>query len=335
MKYLGVLILLLKCYFGFSQTNWNEYIENPSFELYDTCPATYSNPTSFQINTCTGWYIPTISTADYFNTCNTFTVGVPSNVFGFQYAYDGIAYCGLYSNWECGVAPGCYYREYIQTKLKKKLNEGHLYELNFYINLAGVVGGYTVKNIGALFSKSNLYRNDYLALIANPQVVSPDFVSDTTSWTKVTGVFIANGDEEYLTIGNFRDTMEIANDTLCTKPGTGWQNGFSAYSYYYIDGISFEDKGEAFLPNIFTPNNDGVNDFIDFEKFSNLKEFEVSIFNRWGTKVFSTNDSTEKWYGKDDKNKILHSGTYYYTISFSTSIKQQSVKGFIQLITNQ
>jgi len=335
MKYLGVLILLLKCYFCFSQTNWNEYIENPSFELYDTCPTGFSSPTSYQINTCLGWTIPTLATADYYNSCNTATVGVPINSLGEQNAYDGVAYCGIFATrYTFRTVPELYYKEYIQTKLKKKLAVNHLYEFSFYINRADKCG-YAAKNIGALFSESNLNRNDYLCLIATPQIKSNDFVSDTMNWTKVTGMFIANGNEQYLTIGNFKDTFQFNEDTLCMKPGTDWQDGW-ATSYYYIDGLTFEDKGDALLPNIFTPNNDAINDYISFDKFLGLNKFKVSIYNRWGNIVFYSDDPNIKWYGKDDKNNSLYSGTYYYIINFSSdSTKEHSIKGFIQLITNQ
>ena len=331
MKYLGLFILFFKCYYSYSQTNWNEYIENPSFELYDTCPANVSTPGNIQLNTCLGWTIPTLATSDYFNSCNSNTVNVPNTMLGIQSAYDGVAFCGLYLNYySYGIEP--HYREYIQTKLKKKLTEGHIYELTFYVNIADKCG-YSVKNISAIFTDNNINRNDWLAIVTTPQINSSNFITDTINWTKVTGSFIAKGEEQYLTIGNFKDTLEFGNDTLCLKPNTYWQDGRGA-SYCYIDGINFIDRGEALLPNIFTPNDDGINDFIDFKNFSVFNEFEATIFNRWGYIVFYTRDPYDLWNGKQNNNTPLNDGIYYYTINVSSTTKKTFLKGFIQLITN-
>jgi gliding motility-associated-like protein len=49
---------------------------------------------------------------------------------------------------------------------------------------------------------------------------------------------------------------------------------------------------------VFTPNGDGANDF--FEVFGNKeawKQFEVQVFNRWGEKVYESNDMNFKWDG--------------------------------------
>jgi len=53
-----------------------------------------------------------------------------------------------------------------------------------------------------------------------------------------------------------------------------------------------------FIPNVFTPNGDGNNDF--FEVFGNKKawkQFEVQVFNRWGEKVYESGDMNFKWDG--------------------------------------
>jgi gliding motility-associated-like protein len=68
----------------------------------------------------------------------------------------------------------------------------------------------------------------------------------------------------------------------------------------------------AYLPNTFTPNGDGVNDFfIPFR--NNVTSFTLRIFNRWGEEVFSTSDFERPWDGRfQGQNAPME--TYVYTL---------------------
>ncbi len=65
--------------------------------------------------------------------------------------------------------------------------------------------------------------------------------------------------------------------------------------------------------NVFSPNNDGINDFIKFSDSCNV-EVSVQIFNRWGNLVFKTNDPTVPWEGKDQYGRKLIQGVYFYKV---------------------
>jgi gliding motility-associated-like protein len=64
-----------------------------------------------------------------------------------------------------------------------------------------------------------------------------------------------------------------------------------------------------FIPNVFTPNNDGVNDSFEIQ-YNGMGELKVQIYNRWGDIVFSTTTLEKFWNGTN-----VSSGTYYYIIS--------------------
>jgi gliding motility-associated-like protein len=69
------------------------------------------------------------------------------------------------------------------------------------------------------------------------------------------------------------------------------------------------------LPNVFTPDNDDINDI--FTPLANYRFIENSvdmhIYNRWGEEVFSTTDPDIKWDGKDKRShQPLTDGVYYY-----------------------
>ncbi|MBK7182693.1 MAG: gliding motility-associated C-terminal domain-containing protein [Bacteroidetes bacterium] len=68
-----------------------------------------------------------------------------------------------------------------------------------------------------------------------------------------------------------------------------------------------------FVPNAFTPTGTiGSNDFF-MAKGYGIKEFQMMIFNRWGEKIFETNDLYTGWDGTY-KGKIVAQDVYVYKI---------------------
>jgi gliding motility-associated-like protein len=68
------------------------------------------------------------------------------------------------------------------------------------------------------------------------------------------------------------------------------------------------DTDSLFVPNIVTPGNDGKNDVFRV-KHKNLKTYHIDIFNRWGNKVYESDNPNEVW------DPVKHQdGVYYYVI---------------------
>ncbi len=89
-----------------------------------------------------------------------------------------------------------------------------------------------------------------------------------------------------------------------------------------------------FVPNVFTPNGDNNNDF--FQIFGNLKPLrflEIQVFNRWGEKVFESNDHHFKWDGTY-KGVLQNPGVYVWTLKlgFLGSANEELRKGSITLM---
>ncbi|NBV14368.1 MAG: PKD domain-containing protein [Sphingobacteriia bacterium] len=70
---------------------------------------------------------------------------------------------------------------------------------------------------------------------------------------------------------------------------------------------------ELNLPNVFSPNGDGVNDLF-FITYTGDESFRVQIFDRWGVKYFDTLNRNQFWNGQDLNGQIAADGTYFYTI---------------------
>lgn len=75
------------------------------------------------------------------------------------------------------------------------------------------------------------------------------------------------------------------------------------------------DSGH-FIPNVFTPNNDQINDFFRLE-VDNPDGFFLEIYDRWGKEVFQTEDP-QNWWGGMLGGKELSEGTYYYVVRLRT-----------------
>jgi gliding motility-associated-like protein len=87
---------------------------------------------------------------------------------------------------------------------------------------------------------------------------------------------------------------------------------------------------EIFIPQAFSPNNDGNNDKL-FVRGS-IREFTISVFNRWGENVFTTSDQAIGWDGTQ-RGKELDAGVFVYNLS-GTDLAGQSFtkKGNITLV---
>ena len=93
------------------------------------------------------------------------------------------------------------------------------------------------------------------------------------------------------------------------------------------------DKLILEIPNVFTPNGDGVNELFQV-KYNAVKSFQANVFNRWGRLIYTWNSVSDGWDGKSN-NDVMPNGTYYYVIS-GTDIKDQvfQEKGSLTLMGN-
>jgi gliding motility-associated-like protein len=104
---------------------------------------------------------------------------------------------------------------------------------------------------------------------------------------------------------------------------------FSSNANKFI--IRENDATEVFIPNIFSPNNDGNNDIL-YVRSEGIKELEFVIYDRWGEKIFETNDATQGWDGTY-KGKELSTAVFSYYVK-ATSYGGESVekKGNVTLV---
>lgn len=223
MKYLFFILLILITNNSFGQVN---LVPNYSFEYYTSCPPGPGNAVVFAYP----WFIPTLASPDYFNSCTSAPGGdVPDNFAGFQYAKTGEAYVGISA---CEPTLRDSGSEYISCPLSKALSAGKKYCVSFYVSLSNGAK-YAIDALGAYLSKDSIYDSTPYSYFAyQPQISNPasNMLSDTLNWMLITGEFIAEGGEKIITIGNFKKYSDL-NFTSVNPTGGSW-------AYYYIDDVS-------------------------------------------------------------------------------------------------
>jgi gliding motility-associated-like protein len=98
--------------------------------------------------------------------------------------------------------------------------------------------------------------------------------------------------------------------------------------------IKVEVPSELEVPNVFTPNNDKVNDLF-FLKATHLSEINMVIYDRWGHIVYELISSVGnvEWDGKNQQGKDSAEGTYFYTLKATgTDGQSYNKKGTISLM---
>jgi gliding motility-associated-like protein len=67
----------------------------------------------------------------------------------------------------------------------------------------------------------------------------------------------------------------------------------SSYADYPVEEYC---PGKLFIPNSFTPNDDGMNEYFTTKGF-NIEDFEIWIYNRWGELIYTSTDMGVWWDG--------------------------------------
>ena len=100
------------------------------------------------------------------------------------------------------------------------------------------------------------------------------------------------------------------------------------------DAVTF-GKVDLFIPNAFSPDGDGVNDTWEIPGIENAVGYKLIIFNRWGIKVYETNNYKNDWAGTSQtdsfisKDNMLPEGTYFYSIIWGDQTEPS--RGFVYI----
>lgn len=89
-----------------------------------------------------------------------------------------------------------------------------------------------------------------------------------------------------------------------------------------IEVLPAESIAYEYIPNVFTPNNDGVNDLFDFKTIEPCDEFEFEIFDRWGLSLMKSAEKRQSfWDARTSAGEKVSDGTYFYVITTKSGVR--------------
>ncbi len=130
------------------------------------------------------------------------------------------------------------YKEYMYVKLDEQLEKGETYHFKMYIRLLEANNvTVTIKQLGAYFSATEFYVGMEFEEKGLVDTTYSKGISGTLSWILIQGDYLAQGNEKYIIIGNFRTKMK---DDFVKK--NKWSLFAFQEAYYYLDDISLRKK---------------------------------------------------------------------------------------------
>lgn len=107
---------------------------------------------------------------------------------------------------------------------------------------------------------------------------------------------------------------------VVSKGSFGCQSSADIFIYEFCSGINI------FIPNAFTPNNDGINDVFRI-KGNNIALYSIKIYNRWGQQIWHSTDIGKPWDGSyKSRDHWVQNDIYTYIIEYSSFINSDGLQ---------
>jgi gliding motility-associated-like protein len=158
----------------------------------------------------------------------------------------------------------------------------------------------------------------------NIQIVVPvtnaAISNDTSVYKSYSANLWANGGIDYVWSPSFSLDNEFIYNPIATpdETTTYFVVITDEYGCTYLDSvlITVLDEYELYIPSAFSPNNDGKNDLYNISGIGIL-DFYIAIYNRFGQKVFESNDINTPWDGTyRGKKSIMETFGYYIKVKY-------------------
>ena len=133
-----------------------------------------------------------------------------------------------------------------------------------------------------------------------------NYVAEQTYWT-ITGIGDFNSASfinTFVNSGDYTATLFIEGENGCDFN--------TQLLFTIIPSVTIENLE---IPNVLTPNNDGINDVLTINSlFVDCTEFTLYIINRWGNLVYEMNNQSLVFKGEDQNGNKLEQGVYFYRL---------------------
>jgi gliding motility-associated-like protein len=136
--------------------------------------------------------------------------------------------------------------------------------------------------------------------------------------------------ERYLWSDNFEDSTRYISSPGNYSVLVTFENGCETIGAIEISEITCATT--LIMPNVFSPNEDGVNDFFEAYESSGINSAEIRIFNRWGVRVYNGTLDKTPWDGTTN-GRLCPAGAYFYWVDYVDVYGQTlTEKGSLTLI---
>ena len=147
--------------------------------------------------------------------------------------------------------------------------------------------------------------------------------------------------EKVKTVYGNSDTTLIHNNNNISIAGCYYVTAVDSFNNEssFKDSICVDNCPTYVLPNVFSPDGDGVNDYFKPFPYKYVESVDIKILNRWGQQMFETTDPDIFWNGVNKAtDKPCSEGVYYYTCTVNeirlSGIETRVLKGFFHLFRN-
>ncbi len=286
------------------------------------------------------------ATPDYFHVLGNVACDLPETPYAMVQPKEGQAIMGI----EMTGLNEASQREYLTIVLDQPLHAGKNYELRMSWSNGKLTpisnSGLAVNGMGFLLTEQMPVQPGTFPISNEPQFVFSRPVFSET-WVDAKIQFRAETSAQFLTVGLFGS---VGGRTLKTAARAGQK-----VAYYFFDDVRIDPlpdsldlsepkifdgminpieavgKDEVFVPNSFSPNEDGLNDVFLVSPYE-IDGWSLSIFNRWGSPVFQTKSAMEGWDGRFN-GKYVESGSYYWTLVYKNESGRRSERqGFVNVL---
>ena len=223
-----VLILL-----GGELSAQQNLVPNSSFEDTIRCPLAPGD-----LQACPPWQrVGGSGVISLYHECGPISCGIPVSRGGGGFARSGKAHADIslvHNNHTHGLHLES---NFLGIELNSTLVQGQKYDVEFYVSLFDS-SRYACRDIGAYFSTGQPTNVDEILITLLPQVeYQGGHLTDKEGWMRIAGSFVAEGGEDYMTIGNFKPYQE--SDTInLNSGGVSPSIEFWEVAYYFIDDVS-------------------------------------------------------------------------------------------------
>jgi len=182
-----------------------------------------------------------------------------------------------------------------------------------YVDINGCGGNYAETNYLTVHPQPTA---NFVNSNDNPSMIEPEInstnltqgLNNTYTWS-LNNVYYSNDEDitvVFDALGLYPIQLQVTDENGCKDSLTKYVQVMNEYAVY--------------IPSSFSPNGDGINDLF-FPKMSGVysdKGYKMQIYDRWGEKIFETEDYTNYWNGaKNNGGSRVVEGSYIYRIYFT------------------